>query len=305
MHFVPSPNAGIAQWNFTNGLLVLKTRKALLSVIRLLCLRCSPADAPRCKIRRGADWNGNDVQHPRPWIEQNHTKRSGSKRQNGIVFKKHRLASEAQNRVFGFTPGRARSSWKCDAFNAKKWCAMDYHGLPWHQGKSHATTRNQYIKSYHCNFGVQFLRRVYSGRSLNGAAHPGLILLWLMDAQPPKTSQNNSPKSSTISRWMLLWQQSMRHYLWAAKAQCQRCKQKLIIDLIFTEYSVIYTVCHRISCIYVYMYTLDHSCISCIVSIPPKWLQGSTALDPQQTSTDHPKQCPFITMFKVEGTSSE
>jgi hypothetical protein len=43
---------------------------------------------------------------------------------------------------------------------------------------------------------------------------------------------------------------SMRHYLWAAKAQCQRCKQKLIIDLIFTEYSVIYTVYH------VYIYTL-------------------------------------------------
>lgn len=29
--------------------------ESIVICIRLLCLRCSPADAPRCKIRRGAD----------------------------------------------------------------------------------------------------------------------------------------------------------------------------------------------------------------------------------------------------------
>jgi len=202
MHFVPSPNAGIAQWNFTNGLLVLKTRKALLSVFvcyvfaaALLMLLDAKSDGVRTEMERRAASSALD-----------RTKSHKAQRiqaANGIVFKKHRLASEAQTESSALHQDGLEAPESAMLSMQKMMC----NGLPWitmASRQSHATTRNQYIKSYHCNFGVQFLRRVYSGRSLNGAAHPGLILLWLMDAQPPKTSQNNSTKSSTISRWMLL-----------------------------------------------------------------------------------------------------
>ena len=165
---------------------------------------------------------------------------------------------------------------------------MDYHGIK-------AITCNDQ-KSIHQIISLQFRRAVsptslfwaLSQRCCASRTHTpvadGRTTAQDVPKQQSKVFNNLSVDAPLTA--------SMRHYLWAAKAQCQRCKQKLIIDLIFTEYSVIYTVCHRISCIYVYMYTLDHSCISCIVSIPPKWLQGSTALDPQQTSTDHPKHVP-------------
>jgi hypothetical protein len=91
MHFVPSPNAGIAQWNFTNGLLVLKTRKALLSVFvcyvfaaALLMLLDAKSDGVRTEMERRAASSALD-----------RTKLHKAQRiqaANGIVFKKHRLA---------------------------------------------------------------------------------------------------------------------------------------------------------------------------------------------------------------------
>ena len=148
--------------------------------------------------------------------------------------------------------------------------------------------KSQQIKSYHCNFYMQLLRRVYSGRSLNSRAHPGLILLWLMYAQPLKTSQNSSIKSSTISWWMLLWQQ-----VWditSERLEFERLKRSINGAsrnfFWFPPNLVPYNAC---------------TCTLLYCKPPTKLTAGFRCLGPQQTILSMSLQH----HVKVDGTSSE